>query len=48
VCCAAPILKEALMRIPALAIFIATVLTVTPARAQTYDPDYPVAYRPTA
>lgn len=31
------------MRIPALAILtIATVLTATPARAQTYNPDYPV------
>ncbi|WP_029586853.1 DUF3551 domain-containing protein [Bradyrhizobium sp. URHD0069] len=31
------------MRIPALAISaIATVLTAAPARAQTYDPDYPV------
>ena len=31
------------MRIPALAILtIATVLTVAPARAQTYDPAYPV------
>jgi hypothetical protein len=39
--CAAPIPKEALMRIPALAILIATVLTATPARAQTYDPNYP-------
>jgi Protein of unknown function (DUF3551) len=35
--------KEALMRIPALAILmIATVLTAAPARAQTYDPAYPV------
>jgi hypothetical protein len=41
--CAAPIPKEALMRIPALAILmIATVLTAAPARAQTYNPDYPV------
>ena len=31
------------MRIPALAILtIATVLTAAPARAQTYNPDYPV------
>ena len=31
------------MRIPALAILtIATVLTAAPARAQTYDPTYPV------
>ena len=32
------------MRMPALAIFLttATVLTATPARAQTYDPAYPV------
>ena len=31
------------MRIPALAILtIAMVLTATPARAQTYGPDYPV------
>src|SRR5450432_780379 len=37
------ILKEARMRIPALAILmIATVLTAAPARAQTYDPAYPV------
>jgi hypothetical protein len=36
------ILKEARMRIPALAILmIATVLTAAPARAQTYDPTYP-------
>src|SRR6266436_5298256 len=35
--------KEALMRIPALAILtIATVLTAAPTRAQTYDPAYPV------
>jgi hypothetical protein len=35
--------KEALMRIPALAILtVATVLTAAPARAQTYDPTYPV------
>jgi len=35
--------KEALMRIPALAILtIATVLTAAPVRAQTYDPAYPV------
>jgi hypothetical protein len=35
--------KEALMRIPALAIsMIATILTAAPARAQTYDPAYPV------
>jgi hypothetical protein len=35
--------KEALMRIPALAILtIATALTSVPARAQTYDPAYPV------
>jgi hypothetical protein len=35
--------KEALMRIPTLAILtIATVLTSVPARAQTYDPAYPV------
>jgi hypothetical protein len=35
--------KEALMRIPALAILtIATVLTSAPVRAQTYDPAYPV------
>jgi hypothetical protein len=43
VCCAAHIPKEALMRIPALAILtIATVLTATSARAQTYSPAYPV------
>ena len=31
------------MRIPALAILtIAAILTAAPARAQTYDPDYPV------
>ena len=31
------------MRIPALAILtIATILTAAPARAQTYNPDYPV------
>ena len=31
------------MRIPALAILtIATILTAAPARAQTYDPSYPV------
>jgi hypothetical protein len=31
------------MRIPALGILtIATILTAAPARAQTYDPDYPV------
>jgi hypothetical protein len=42
-CCAAFIPKEALMRIPALAIStIAAVLTATPALAQTYDPKYPV------
>jgi hypothetical protein len=41
--CAAHVPKEALMRIPALAILmIATVLTAAPARAQTYDPAYPV------
>jgi Protein of unknown function (DUF3551) len=35
--------KGALMRIPALTILtIATVLTATPVRAQTYDPAYPV------
>jgi hypothetical protein len=35
--------KEALMRIPGLAILtIATVLTAAPVRAQTYDPAYPV------
>jgi hypothetical protein len=40
---AAYIPKEALTRIPALAILtIATVLTAAPARAQTYDPAYPV------
>jgi hypothetical protein len=34
---------EALMRIPALAILtILTASTAVPARAQTYDPDYPV------
>jgi hypothetical protein len=43
VCCAAHIPKEALMRIPALAILtIAMVSTAAPARAQTYDPSYPV------
>src|SRR5258707_15726497 len=43
VCCAAHMPKEALMRIPGLAILtIATVLTAAPARAQTYDPAYPV------
>jgi hypothetical protein len=37
------ILKEARMRVPTLAILmIATILTATPARAQTYDPAYPV------
>src|SRR3984893_8494911 len=37
------ILKEARMRIPTLTILmIATVLTAAPARAQTYDPAYPV------
>jgi hypothetical protein len=42
-CYAAPILNEAVMRVPALAILtIGTVLTAAPARAQTYDPDYPV------
>jgi hypothetical protein len=42
-CCAAHIPKEALMRIPALTILtIVTVLTAAPARAQTYDPAYPV------
>jgi hypothetical protein len=36
-------LKEAPTRIPALAILmIATVLAAAPARAQTYDPAYPV------
>jgi hypothetical protein len=30
------------MRIPALAMIIAAVLTATPALAQTYDPKYPV------
>jgi hypothetical protein len=40
---AAHIPKEAPMRIPALAILpFATVLTGTPAQAQTYDPAYPV------
>jgi len=35
--------KETLMRIPALAILTSvTVLTAAPARAQTYNPDYPV------
>jgi hypothetical protein len=43
VCCAAFIPKEAVMRIPVLAILtIAAVLTATPAAAQTYDPKYPV------
>ncbi len=43
-CAALP--KEALMRILALAILtIATVLTAAPARAQTYDPAYPVCLR---
>jgi len=37
---AALVPKEALMRILALA--TATVLAAAPARAQTYDPDYPV------
>jgi hypothetical protein len=42
-CCATFIPKEALMRIPALAMLtIAAVLTATPAPAQTYDPKYPV------
>jgi Protein of unknown function (DUF3551) len=42
-CYAASIPKEALMRVPALAILtIGTVLTAAPARAQTYNPDYPV------
>jgi hypothetical protein len=37
------IVKEALMRIPALAMLtIAAVLTATPVLAQTYDPKYPV------
>jgi len=41
--CAAHMPKEALMRIPGLAILtIATVLTMAPARAQTYDPAYQV------
>jgi uncharacterized protein DUF3551 len=40
---ATQISKEALMRIPALAILtFATILTAAPARAQTYDPAYPV------
>jgi hypothetical protein len=40
---AAHIPKEALMRISALAILtIVTVWTAAPARAQTYDPAYPV------
>ena len=35
--------KQAIVPIPALAMLaIATVLTVAPARAQTYDPNYPV------
>jgi hypothetical protein len=43
VCFAAPIPKEVLIHIPALAILtIATVLMGTPARAQTYNPAYPV------
>jgi hypothetical protein len=43
VCRAAHIPKEALMRIPALVILtIAMVSTAAPARAQTYDPAYPV------
>jgi Protein of unknown function (DUF3551) len=42
-CCAAHFPKEALMRIPALAMLtIATFLTTAAARAQTYDPSYPV------
>jgi hypothetical protein len=46
VCCAAHMPKEALMRIPGLAILtIATVLTAAPARAQTYDPAYQVCLR---
>src|SRR5260221_13580006 len=41
--CAASIPKDALMRIPAVAILTtATVLTAAPVRAQTYDPSYPV------
>jgi hypothetical protein len=35
--------KQALMRIPALAILaITTVFSAAPAQAQTYDPNYPV------
>jgi hypothetical protein len=42
-CYGASIPKEALMRVPALAILtIGTVLTAAAARAQTYNPDYPV------
>jgi hypothetical protein len=42
-CSAALIPKEAVMRIPALAILTtAAVLTATPVLAQTYDPKYPV------
>jgi hypothetical protein len=38
-----PIPKEILMRILALAIFaISAVVAAAPARAQTYDPNYPV------
>jgi hypothetical protein len=41
--CAARIAKQAAVPIPVLAISaIATVLMAAPARAQTYDPNYPV------
>jgi hypothetical protein len=41
--CAPRIPTQAAVQIPALAILaIATVLTAAPARAQTYDPNYPV------
>jgi Protein of unknown function (DUF3551) len=43
---AAPIANEVLLRIAALAILTsAMVLTAAPARAQTYNPDYPVCLR---
>jgi hypothetical protein len=42
VCCAAQVPKEALMRILALAILAIGTVSIGPAAAQTYDPDYPV------
>jgi Protein of unknown function (DUF3551) len=42
-CDAAPVPKQALRRIPALAaLAITTVLMAAPVQAQTYDPNYPV------